>query len=126
MTGCPAHGNPIQLTPSGAVNLFGATRPLNQIVVGHVDQLQAVPQAKGAHHKGGFGDTAGRRKCWGSSPWQLFWSGLQGKQVTQAGGLGSTAGPQKKQACSAHCLRFIPHSGFRLQAGMTSGTYADD
>ena len=25
MTRCPAHGNRIQLTPSGAVNLFGAT-----------------------------------------------------------------------------------------------------
>jgi hypothetical protein len=34
MIRCPAHGNRIQLNPSGAVNLYGATRPLNQIVVG--------------------------------------------------------------------------------------------
>jgi hypothetical protein len=39
--------------------------PLDQIVVGHVDQLQAVPQARGAQHKGGCGELAGRRKNWG-------------------------------------------------------------
>jgi hypothetical protein len=35
MTRCPAHGNRIQQTPAGAVNLFGA--PFNQIVVGRAD-----------------------------------------------------------------------------------------
>jgi hypothetical protein len=33
MTRRPAHGIRIQLNPSRAVNRFGATRPLNQIVV---------------------------------------------------------------------------------------------
>lgn len=67
MTRCPTHGNRIQLTPSGAVNLFGA--PLNQIVIGHGDQLQAVTQAKGAQQmvavwswRGG-GSTGGHRPC---------------------------------------------------------------
>jgi len=55
----------------------------------------------------------------------LFWSGLQGKQVTQAGGLGSYAGPQKDRACSAPCLGLMTNSGVRVQPGMTSGSYAD-
>jgi hypothetical protein len=92
MTRCPAHGNRIQLNPSGAVNLFGATRPLNQIVVGHVDQLQAVPQAKGAQQRVAVGSWRGGGSTGGHRPCQLFWSGLLGKQVTQAGGLGFFSG----------------------------------
>ena len=37
MTRTPAHGNQIQLNPSGAVNLVRAI--LNQIVVGHLTIL---------------------------------------------------------------------------------------
>jgi hypothetical protein len=120
---------------------FGATRPLNQIVVGHIDQLQGVPQAKGAQQRVAVGALAARRKYWGaSSPLPdvsmghgpihersaLFWSGLQGKQVTQVGGVDSTAGPQKNRACSALCLGLTTHSGFRMSPGMTSDSYADD
>ena len=51
---------------------------------------------------------------------------LQGKQVNQAGGLCSSAGPQKNRARAAACLGLIAHSGFRLQPGRTGGSYADN
>lgn len=68
----------------------------------------------------GGGSAGGHRPC------QLVWSGLQGKQVTQAGGLGSYAGPQKNRAWSAPCLGLITHSGCSLLLGVTSVFYADD
>jgi hypothetical protein len=70
--------------------------PLNQIVVGDVNQLQAVPQARGHSTRAavetwrGGGSTGVHRPC------QLFWSGRQGKQVTQTGGLGFYCGSAKK------------------------------
>jgi hypothetical protein len=50
MTRCSAHGDRIQLTPSRAVNLLGATRPLNQIVVGQAPYLRRCIGGALKHH----------------------------------------------------------------------------
>lgn len=113
MTWCPAHGNRTGLAPPAPQPDCRRTRR----------PTAGGPTAKGAQHKGGCGDLAGRRKNWGSLPlpeapvrhgpihaqsaW--LWSELQGKQATQAGGLGLKCG-SAEEPCMLSSLPRIDYS----------------
>ncbi len=71
-----------------------------------------------------------QRHQWDTGPsmheLQCFGQGSRASRSPRPGGMCSYVGPQKNRGRSATCLGLMTHSRFRLQPGMTSGTYADN